>query len=112
MTLDARSMSRARAGAGGVLLVRPRPVLRALGGRAPDRASIIYARVLGVRHLAEALLILRHPTRKVVLAGVAVDAVHAISSVLLAERRHHRRLAAINAGVAAGMAVAGAATAR
>ncbi len=108
----AREVIAVRFVAGAALLARPRVVLTPLGGRPPDRAAILYARVLGVRHLIEATLLVRQPSPLVLRAGAAIDAIHAASAFALAETDHHRRLATVNTASAAAFAAAGVATAR
>ena len=104
-----------RAGYGSLLLVAPRPLVRfASGRRRADGAAVLFARVLGVRQLLEALAVAstrREPA--VVAIGAGVDAIHAATAVTLAVRKpEHRRAAAANAVVATVLAVAGTARAR
>lgn len=44
----------------------------------------LFARVLGVRNLAQALLLAQWPTRNWILASTATDGLHAASMILLA----------------------------
>jgi hypothetical protein len=61
-----------RAAYGAALLARPRTVLRPLGAR--RESTVVAARVLGARHLLEALALGRH--HELCAAG---DALHALS---------------------------------
>jgi hypothetical protein len=103
----------ARAVYGLALLAMPR---RALGGRhlgAAEPGADAFARVLGARQLAEALLLRGRPARRLLLAGVAVDAAHALSMLVLCVLSpKRRRLAAANAVTGALLAAWGAAVAR
>jgi hypothetical protein len=74
------------------------------GGRLPARWLV---RLLGARMLAQSGLELARPTRPVLRAGTAVDALHAASMLALAARRpDYRRSALASAVVAAGSAAA------
>lgn len=89
-----------RAGYGAFLLVAPARALEAVARSPLDRASLRVARVLGVRHLAQAALVGSDPTPVRRLAGAVVDASHAGSMVLMArwsDSALHRRLARRNA---------------
>jgi hypothetical protein len=104
-----------RLGYGSLLLVAPRPLVRAASGRRrAGRSEVLFARVLGLRQLGEAVAVVstrREPA--VVAVGAGVDAVHAVTAAALAVRtREHRRAAAANAAVAAALALAGTARAR
>jgi hypothetical protein len=104
----AGTLCAARAAYGDALLVVPRHALggRRLGAAEPGAAGL--ARVLGVRQLAEALLLARRPARRVLLAGAAVDAAHAASMVVLcALSPRRRRLAAASAATGALLAAWG-----
>jgi hypothetical protein len=85
---------------GGVLLVAPRPLLRRLGGP-PDRATLLAARVLGARHLAQALALRRVHDPSAVGLGAVTDTLHGASMLALAGlSRQHRRVA-LASGIAA-----------
>jgi hypothetical protein len=49
-----------------------------------DRKSVVIARILGARHLTQAVLSGVRPSPEVLAMGVWVDAVHAISALALA----------------------------
>lgn len=104
---ESRALAAARAGAGAVLLLRPEPLLALAGGRPPDRDARVFARILGGRHLVEAALLTALPSATGLRAGALVDAIHSVTTLFLAERDHHRRLAALNAVSAALLASAG-----
>lgn len=108
----ARALSALRASVGALLLARPGPLLSVLGGGGPDRAARRYARVLGARHLVEALVTVARPNPRVLWAGALVDGLHAASALALVEGRHHRRLAAFNTAGAIAFTGAGSALAR
>ena len=97
-----------RAAYGALLLLASGATIRIITGGPADRASAVAGRVLGLRHLAQALIIQRAGTRNRLLAGVAIDAAHAFSMVgLAALDRNHRRLAALDAVLAGGLALNG-----
>ncbi|MGH2892716.1 MAG: hypothetical protein ACRDPM_05530 [Solirubrobacteraceae bacterium] len=93
------------------LLTRPRAVLTALSDQPGDENVVIYARILGVRHLVEAAIRWRWPTPTVIRAGATVDAIHAASSLALVKTGHHPRLAIVNVASASTFALLGAALA-
>jgi hypothetical protein len=65
---------------GTAMLLRPGDVTRSVCGGGPGPAAWI-VRVLGARLLAQNVVTLVRPTREVVLAGAAADALHAASMV-------------------------------
>jgi hypothetical protein len=69
----------ARAGYGAALLCAPGPMIGAVTGRPPSRHARRVARVLGVRHLAQAAITAVNPGPEVVALGVVVDLLHAAS---------------------------------
>ena len=74
----------ARACYGAMLLCAPGVALSMSAGRAPSRRARTVARILGARHLAQAVLTLWRPRPAVFLAGAGIDACHAASMVALA----------------------------
>ncbi|MCZ2848777.1 hypothetical protein [Modestobacter sp. VKM Ac-2978] len=103
-----RALAAPLAVGGAVLLVRPEQVARAVsgGGREP---SAWVVRVLGGRVLVQQAAVLLHPSRGLVLAGVAADALHAASMVPTALAwTAYRRPAWVSGAVAAGAAIAAA----
>jgi len=91
-----------RAAYGAVLLLAPQGVLSSLAGQPCDRPTMVVARVLGLRELAQAAVLRSHPGRDWQLAGAGVDALHGASMVALAAKgaRRYRRLALANARTA------------
>jgi hypothetical protein len=96
----------------GVLLVLfPRVVVRAAAGDRADATPGLsaVARMLGARHVLQALLVERAATPVAVLAGSGVDVIHAASMLVAAHLDQRRaRVARVDAMVAAGFAAAGA----
>ena len=93
---------------GVALLIAPGAVLSDLLHQRIDRPSRAFARILGARHLIEAVITGRRHTRGWILIGVAVDATHVATMAVLAWLRPDRReLALTNAATATMLAVAG-----
>src|SRR5947209_18128410 len=95
MTAGAETLGATRAAYGIALLAAPR---RALGGPrlgADEPGAVVFARLLGTRQLAEAALLARHPARRLLLAGAAVDAAHAASMLALCALSPRRRRLAV-----------------
>ena len=69
----------ARAGYGVALLCAPGPIIGIVTGRPPSPRARQVARVLGVRHLAQAVITALNPGPEVVGLGVVVDLLHAAS---------------------------------
>jgi hypothetical protein len=100
MHLPARTTAAAFGAEGVVLLVRP-DLPAAAGLAAPDLPRGV-VRLLGARRVVQAGVELAVPRRGVVLAGAAVDALHALSMLAAALRwPRHRRAALLSAGTAA-----------
>ncbi len=103
-----RRLTATRAGWGAVLLTVPGLILRRLPGQQDTGPVRDIARILGLRHLVQAAIVARRPTRDRLLAGAAVDAAHATSMLALALLRpDHRALALADAGCASTFAAAG-----
>lgn len=101
-----------RACYGATLLCAPGPALRLATGRAPSPKARTVARVLGARHLAQAVLTLCRPRRPVLLAGAGIDVCHAASMLALAAAQPPMRRAGLtDAAAATAFAATGAATA-
>jgi hypothetical protein len=96
-----RGVELLRAGWGAALLVAPRHVLRPLRVDV-DTASVVTARVLGARHLAQAALSGLRPSEDVLALGVWVDVVHSLTAVGLAVADPARSWAAGTDAVVAG----------
>lgn len=98
----------ARIGAGSVLLLWPGPAARLLAGRDVEQRWIVAARVLGARHLGEAIAVNVRPSPAATRAGAAVDGIHALTALCFGLAfAVDRRLTWANAAAAAGFAVAG-----
>jgi hypothetical protein len=86
---------------GAGLLAAPSALLAKLLHEPLDPPALAFTRILGARHLAQAVWMTRHHTRDWILAGAAVDASHAASMAILAGIRPDRRkLALTNAAYA------------
>jgi len=93
---------------GAGLLVAPSAGLAKLLRQPLDRPALVFTRLLGARHLAQAVLMTRRHTRNWILAGAAVDASHAATMAILAGLRPGRRaLALTNAACATMFASSG-----
>lgn len=102
-----------RAGYGVLLVSASGPVVRRYGGHPADRRARVVARILGVRHLTQAVLTLGTPGPTVLALGVEADLAHAASMLGLAAVNRSRRRATMIDGVGAGcFALAGALLAR
>jgi len=101
----------ARACYGAALLCAPGLALGLVTGQAPGQRARAVARILGARHLAQAVLTLWRPRPAVFLAGAGIDACHAVSMVALAAWDPRMRRAGIaDAAAAAAFTATGALT--
>lgn len=90
------------------VLCAPDRVLVAVAGRVPSYDSVQVARVLGAREIAQGAVTALAPSRRVLVWGAVVDALHATSMAgLAAVSPRHRRPALASAGLAAAAALAG-----
>ena len=97
----------ARAGYGAALLCAPGPLIRGCTGQAPSLSARRVARVLGIRHLAQAAIAAWAPGPEMVAVGSVVDLCHAASMLAFAAAsRPLRRAELADALVAATLAVA------
>ncbi len=97
-----------RAAYGALLLLVPGMMMRMVSGEPVARVPSAVARILGLRHLVQALLLERNKTRNRLLAGTAIDAAHALSMVGFAVvHEDYRRPAALDAVLATGLAING-----
>lgn len=71
------------------------------------RQRRLFAAALGTRHLGEAALLACRPTRRAMLAGASIEALHALSMIALAARPAWRGLALFSAAGAAGLCAYG-----
>ncbi len=102
--MNPRRVETVRAVYGAGLLLAPPRALSALSRAPLDAVSVRVARVLGARHLLQALVLWARSGPRRHLAGAAVDAAHAASMLAVARwsgRPARRRLAARNARTAA-----------
>jgi hypothetical protein len=83
--------------------------LRRSGGVMDSGGRKSVAAALTLRHVAQGVVTLLHPSRRVLRIGAAVDATHAASMVGFAAVRPGptRRLAIADAGLATGATIAG-----
>ncbi len=101
-------LAAAEACSGTALLLFGRPLLDAVERRSSSRQAVDIARILGVRQLLQALVTVRQPTRRILRAGAAVDALHAATMVAAAAAGvGPRRLTIASAVVAGTFAAAG-----
>ena len=102
-----------RAAYGAVLLSAPGAVVRLYSGHPDDRRSRRVARLLGARHLTQAVLTVGAPSATVRALGVEADLAHAVSMLGLAAGDRSRRRAGLSDAVgAASFAAVGALLAR
>jgi len=105
-------LSAGRALYGAALLVAPGPILAVVAGQPPSRRDRAVARVLGARHVAQALASVA-AGRSAMAPGAMVDSLHAASMVALAARRSPgndgsiRRAELADAAVESLLAIAG-----
>jgi hypothetical protein len=89
-----RAVTGLRIGWGAALIVAPRPLLRGLArvDQPADRVAVGVLRVLGVRHVGQAVAETLGPQPVVRYLGIAVDGLHALTAVGLAavDRRWRR----------------------
>jgi hypothetical protein len=104
----ARALASARLAWGALLVAAPARLLRIVERAAPGPRQRLVVRILGARHLVQTAVVRASGTREAVLAGAAVDALHATSALLLAVAdRRRRRVGLADAVVASAFAVAG-----
>ena len=65
------------------MLTRPGPIMSAVG-TGGDRTMVVVGRILGARHVTQAVLSGARPTPEVLAMGVWVDGVHALCALGLA----------------------------
>lgn len=98
-----------RAGYGALLLSAPGPVIRLYTGHRADPRTRMVTRVLGARHLAQAVATAGTPDRSLLALGVEADLAHTASMLALAAvDREHRRAGVVDAISASSFAVVGA----
>jgi hypothetical protein len=91
-----------------ILLIAPDRVLAVAGSGGDPRRARWVARLLGLRHIAQAAYTARHGDARAAEVGAAVDALHGLSMAGLALRAGAaRRPAALNAAGASAWTLAG-----
>lgn len=99
-----RGVAVVAAGWGAALVSRPAAVIRAVGGDEAPPSWVV--RVLGARLLLQQTAVLIRPTRGPVVAGAALDALHALSTVAVVLRwPAYRRMAVVSGGTSVAGAV-------
>lgn len=98
-----RRIETVRAGWGLALLLSPDMVLGTVHGLHVDRTSRVVARILGARHLVQAVSSGIRPSAEVLAMGVWVDAVHALTALGLAAVDRHRARAGLTDAAMAGL---------
>ncbi|MFZ1175968.1 MAG: hypothetical protein WAO15_06805 [Mycobacterium sp.] len=101
--MKVRGIELMRAGWGAALLIAPEAVLTRVHGVQVDRKAIVVTRVLGTRHLLQALLSGINPGPEVLAAGVWVDTVHSMTAFGLAVVDRRRARAGVTDGVVAAL---------
>ncbi|QGN58506.1 hypothetical protein [Nostocoides sp. HKS02] len=96
----------ARLGYGLALLADPQGVARALTGTGLDHGEQVAARVLGVRHVAQAVVLAVDDRALARRAGRVVDLMHAASMLALAAWSPRRRRIALTDATIASMLAA------
>ena len=96
-----------RGGWGFTLLMWPGAILQRLGVPTDGRSCVV-ARVLGCRHLVQAIVLLIWPARRIQIVGAGVDVLHGASMVGLAilDPPHRKAASTSAAGAAAWTALA------
>ncbi len=88
--MNVRAIELWRAGWGAVLLAVPGLVLTSMRGVQVDRRASVVVRILGARHLVQALSSGINPSPEVVAAGIWVDTVHSMTALGLAVADRNR----------------------
>lgn len=102
-----RRLAVGRALYGAFLLVASDTIVERVTGE-PSSGATAVGRVLGARHLLQALALGRTRSEKPAKAGTAVDVLHALSMVLVAGvGEKYRRIAALDAVAAGAWAASG-----
>lgn len=107
-----RLLGLVRGGYGALMLLFPARVVAAYSRQPARRGDVPVARMLGARHVVQALACAGTPTRSVLLLGAETDLAHAASALGLAVvDRPRRRAGLVDALVASMFAAAGVASA-
>ena len=95
-----------RASYGTLLLIIPDPLIRLSTGLRADPTTRMMARLLGVRHVAQALATLDAPSAVALALGAEADLAHSLSMLALAGiDRNRRRPALTDAAIAGSFAL-------
>jgi NO-binding membrane sensor protein with MHYT domain len=93
---------------GSALLANPQAIVDKLTGEQADPRAWTFARILGTRHLAQAAIACRYHGRRSIVAGAAIDAMHATSMAILAVKSpDYRRPALVSTATATALCAAG-----
>ncbi len=105
--LGVRPLEVVRAAWGLVCLLLPGRIITVLGGAAADELARVVLRVLGARHVLQAVVSGVAPGPAVLRVGAWVDGAHGATSLLLAALdRRRARVALVDAAVAAAWCLA------
>jgi hypothetical protein len=105
----ARALASVRLAWGTVLVLLPGGLLGRIERAAPGRGQRLVVRLLGARHIVQAIVVRLSGSRRALMGGAAVDALHAASALLLAVAdRRRRRVGLADALLASSFAAAGA----
>lgn len=99
--MNDRTIEIGRAAWGAAMLLAPRPTLRQVHHLTVDTKSVVIARVLGARQLAQAGLSGVDPSPEILAMGVWVDVAHASTAFGLAAIDRSRARGGITDGVVA-----------
>lgn len=94
-------LSLGRAAYGAALLLGPARLLSLVSRPADDATGRVVARVLGARHVLQALLTGRRSGPPLLAAGSVVDGLHAATMLVVAARHGRHRVAALADGAVA-----------
>ena len=100
-----RLLGGATAATGAALLIWPQALIGRLAG-GPRRQETIVVQILGGRQALQGCAQIAYPAVDLVLAGIAVDAMHAASMVILAALWPRYRQSAFASALIAGLSAA------
>lgn len=103
-TMPAGWLELMRLGAGAGLVLCPTQVAGTAQGRTATPTTVLFTRVLGLRHLAQGAVALAAPDLLTPARGAVIDALHAATMLPLVIGQRHRRAAVLNVVAAAGFA--------
>jgi hypothetical protein len=88
---------------GAAELLAPGRLLRVVAGHDSDVQARQVVRVLGAREAVQATVIAVRPSRRILIGGATVDALHALSMVALGVSKTQRRREALTSAAVAGL---------